>query len=294
MGSSSNQFCGILLAGGTGSRLAPLTSAFSKHFLPVYNKPLFYYSLSSLMLAGVRRILVICTDRDEALFREYFGRHKNFGLHLTFLVQERPVGLPDAFRIGESFIGEDDVVMALGDNIFFGAGFQDFVSHVKTSLNGASVIGVKVSDASRFGVVEVNEKNRILSIEEKPHAPKSNIAISGLYFFDNTVCKRTKTLKISKRGELEIVDLLKSYLVDDKLSAHVLGRGTAWFDAGTSESLKQAGDFIESVETRQGILVSSPEEIALNRGWLAPQELREITMKMGKSAYSTSLKSLLS
>ena len=287
-----SEFCGILLAGGTGSRLFPLTSNFSKHFLPIYNKPMFYYSLSVLMLANIRRILVISTAADIQLYRSHFEENLNFGLDVHFAVQESASGIPDAFKIGDEFVGLDNVILMLGDNIFYGAGFATSVIDSVRRNIGATVYGAKVSDPSRYGVV-CYEGGAPQSIIEKPREPCSDIAIPGLYVFDNSAVEKCYTLTASKRGELEITDLLNLYLVDEALSVELLGRGTTWFDTGTVADLKRANDFVEIIETKQGVLVGSPHEIAVKNGWLDVEAVLDLCAGKAQGQYYSKLQEIL-
>lgn len=281
---------GILLAGGSGTRLYPMTQVTSKQLLPVYDKPLIYYPLSLLMLAGIKEILIISTERDTPRIQDLLGDGGNFGLQLNYAVQESPRGLPEAFLIGEEFIGDQDVMMVLGDNIFHG-NFEflyEAIAEQKALKNGFSsrIFGYQVEEPNRYGVVEFDKNtHRVLSLEEKPDIPKSNFAIPGLYIFDNTVAERSKRLKPSKRMELEIVDLMKSYLADNLLCTKIIGRGVAWLDAGTPESLLEASQFIAAIDHRQGLKVSCLEEIAARQGFLSVTDLKTKLENMPKSSY---------
>lgn len=259
---------GIILAGGSGTRLYPLTKAISKQLLPIYDKPMIYYPLSVLMLAGIQEILLITTRRDVQLFKDSLGNGSQWGISIQYAVQEEPRGLADAFIIGEEFIGKDSVCLILGDNIFFGQGFTPLLKQAVNLKEGALVFGYQVKDPSRFGVVEFDSEKKVVSIEEKPEKPKSNYAVTGLYFYDNSVISIAKDVKPSNRGELEITDINKEYLKRKKLKVQLLGRGFAWLDTGTFESLLEAGQFVETVQKRQGYMIACLEEIALNNGWI--------------------------
>jgi glucose-1-phosphate thymidylyltransferase len=264
---------GILLAGGAGSRLYPTTKVISKHFMMVYDKPLIYYSLSNLMLAGVREILLISSSRDLEIYKKLLSSGESLGLQIEYAVQDSPNGIPEAFIIGESFIENGNVILALGDNIFYGAGFSSLLHAVKDSLKGSHILIKKVEDPNRFGVANI-VNGVIESLEEKPQNSKSNLAITGLYFFDSSVAERTKKLKISARGEYEIIDLLDSYNKENLLSASELPRGTFWLDTGTSDSMLDASLFIRTVEQHTGLLVGSPEEIAFRNNWITTEILK--------------------
>lgn len=285
---------GIILAGGAGTRLYPLTMVTSKQLLPVYDKPMVYYPLSTLMLAGIKDILIISTPVDTPRFESLLGDGSQFGIHLSYKVQPSPDGLAQAFLLGEKFIGSDTCAMVLGDNIFYGNGFTSILKQaVENAASGkATVFGYYVNDPERFGVVEFDASNKVLSIEEKPKEPKSNYAVTGLYFYDNRVVSMAKKVKPSARGELEITDLNKLYLEDGSLSVKLLGRGFAWLDTGTMDSLVDAADFVRMVEQRQGILISAPEEIAYKNGWITKDQLLESAKRYGKSPYGQSLKAV--
>jgi glucose-1-phosphate thymidylyltransferase len=264
---------GILLAGGAGSRLHPATKAVSKHFMMVYNKPLIYYSLSNLMLAGIKEVLLISSARDQASYKDLLSEGESLGIRIEYAVQDSPNGIPEAFIIGESFMKNSAVALALGDNIFYGTGFSSLLHSIKGSLLGSHILTKKVEDPNRFGVA--NMINGVIeSLEEKPQNSRSNLAITGLYFFDNTVSDRTKKLKFSERGEYEIIDLLDSYRNDRLLTASELPRGTFWLDTGTSDSMLDASLFIRTVEQHTGLLVGSPEEIALRNNWISNKVLQ--------------------
>jgi glucose-1-phosphate thymidylyltransferase len=276
---------GIILAGGSGTRLYPITRVISKQLLPVYDKPMIFYPLSVLMLAGIREILVISTPRDLPAFKNLLGDGDNLGINLQYAEQPSPDGLAQAFIIGEEFIGSDTVCMILGDNIFYGQGFGDVLLKTAEIDNGAVVFGYYVNDPERYGVVEFNKEMRAVSIEEKPAKPRSNYAVTGLYFYDNTVAKRAKSLKPSARGELEITDLNRLYLNEGTLDVKLLSRGMAWLDTGTNESLLQASNFIATLEQRQGLKASCLEEIAFKRGFIDRNKLIETAASYGNSQY---------
>jgi len=276
---------GIILAGGSGTRLYPITHAISKQMLPVYDKPMIYYPLSVLMLAGIRDILVISTPRDLPGFRDLLGTGKALGLKFTYIEQPSPDGLAQAFILGEKFIGNDTVCMILGDNIFYGHGFGDALLNTAKLKKGACVFGYYVTDPERYGVVEFDKKRKAVSIEEKPEKPRSNYAVTGLYFYDNTVSKKAKSLKPSPRGELEITDLNRLYLKEGSLDVRLMGRGMAWLDTGTYESLLQAANFIATLEQRQGLKASCIEEIAYKRGFITKKQLIALAEPFKKSQY---------
>lgn len=276
---------GIILAGGSGTRLYPITSSISKQMLPVYDKPMIYYPLSVLMLAGIREILIISTPRDLPGFRNLLGDGKSLGLNFSYKEQPSPDGLAQAFILGEEFIGSDPVCMILGDNIFYGHGFGDALLQTAELKKGACVFGYYVTDPERYGVVEFDNTKRVISIEEKPSKPKSNYAVTGLYFYDNSVVKKAKALKPSPRGELEITDLNKVYLEEGTLEIKLMGRGMAWLDTGTYESLLQAANFIATLEQRQGLKASCIEEIAYKRGFIDKTQLLDIAEPIRKSQY---------
>ncbi len=287
---------GIILAGGSGTRLYPLTTITSKQLLPIYDKPMVYYPLSILMLAGIRDILIISTPTDLPNFERLLGDGERFGINLSYAVQPNPGGLAQAFTIGEDFIGNDCCAMVLGDNIFYGAGLS---SHLKNAVknaenNGrASIFGYFVDDPERFGIVEFDNNGKVISLEEKPNFPKSNYAVTGLYFYDNRCIEFVKNQKPSSRGELEITDLNNTYLKDDSLNVILLGRGYAWLDTGTIDSLLEAGNFVQMVEKRQGIKISAIEEIAYNNGWINSTVLEKSANQYGKSSYGTYLHKVL-
>ena len=283
---------GIILAGGSGSRLWPVTMGVSKQLLPVYDKPMIYYPLSVLMLAGIRDILVITTPEDASSFKRLLGAGERFGIHLTYAEQSSPDGLAQAFLIGEEFVGNENVCLILGDNIFYGHGFSQSLIDAKVR-SGATIFGYQVKDPERFGVVEFDEKQKALSIEEKPITPKSNFAVTGLYFYDNRVIEIAKTVKPSSRGELEITSINQAYMEMDELHVDVLGRGFAWLDTGTVESLNGAANFVHAVEERQGLKIACLEEISLNNGWLEQSEFREWAHRSGDGNYGRYLRKLI-
>ncbi len=287
---------GIILAGGSGTRLYPLTMVMSKQLLPVYDKPMIYYPLSTLMLAGIKDILIISTPHDLPNFKKLLGDGSSFGIKLSYLEQPSPDGLAQAFHIGEDFIGDDCCAMVLGDNIFYGNGFRKLLQNAreKAEKGIATVFGYYVDDPERFGVVEFDENGKAISIEEKPKNPKSNYCVTGLYFYDNRVCKLARSVEKSARGEYEITDLNVKYLEADSLSVELLGRGFAWLDTGTVDSLTDASDFVRMIEKRQSVKISAPEEIAFINGWISKEKLMEAAEKYGKSSYGEHLKKVAS
>ncbi len=287
---------GIILAGGSGTRLYPITMGVSKQLLPIYDKPMIYYPLSVLMLAGIREVLIITTPEDSDSFKRLLGDGSQFGIELSYTVQPSPDGLAQAFILGEDFIGNDDVCLVLGDNIFYGQGFtpklKQAVENAKSGKD-ATVFGYQVKDPERFGVVEFNEQQKAISIEEKPVKPKSHFAVTGLYFYDNSVVELAKQVEPSARGELEITCLNEIYLEQGKLYVEILGRGFAWLDTGTHESLLEAAQFVETIEKRQGYKIACLEEIAFNYGWLSKQELEVLAKPFLKNSYGQYLMQLI-
>ena len=276
---------GIVLAGGSGTRLHPITKGVSKQLLPIYDKPMIYYPISVLMLAGINEILVISTPDDIESYQRLLGKGTDFGLSIKYAVQPSPDGLAQAFLIGEEFIGDSNVALVLGDNIFYGQHFSDNLKRATAKSKGATVFGYQVKDPERFGVVEFDAEGNVLSIEEKPSAPKSNYAVTGLYFYDNEVLQIARSIQPSQRGELEITDVNKEYQSRDQLSVELLGRGFAWLDTGTHDSLMEAGQFVQTVEHRQGLKVACLEEIAFSKGWLSKPDLLRQAEKLKKTSY---------
>ena len=284
---------GILLAGGTGARLYPITKAISKQLLPIYDKPMIYYPLSVLMLAGIRDILIITTPEDASSFKRLLGDGSDYGIFLTYATQSSPNGLAQAFLIGEDFIGTSNVSLVLGDNIFYGQGFSALLSKARTR-EGGTIFGYQVKDPERFGVVDFDENQQALSIEEKPMKPKSNFAVTGLYFYDNAVIDIARQVKPSLRGELEITSINQQYLAQGKLHVEVLGRGFAWLDTGTHKSLAEAGTYINAIEARQGVKVACLEELAYRKGWITADSLKESAQELRHSDYGAYLYQLVS
>jgi glucose-1-phosphate thymidylyltransferase len=284
---------GIVLAGGSGSRLHPITKGVSKQLLPVYDKPMIYYPISVLMLAGIRDILIITTVHDIDSYKRLLGNGERFGIALSYAVQEFPNGLAEAFIIGETFIGSDSVALILGDNIFYGQGFTTMLNDAVKRGHGATIFGYKVSDPDRFGIVEFDEEMRVLSLEEKPSSPKSNYSVTGLYFYDNDVINIAKQVRPSVRGELEITSVNQAYLNRGDLSVEILGRGFAWLDTGTHDSLLEAGSFVQTLEHRQGLKIACLEEIAFNQNWITVHDLEISARKLIKTAYGKYLLSLV-
>ncbi len=284
---------GIILAGGSGTRLYPVTKAISKQITPIYDKPMIYYPLSVLMLAGIREILIISTPRDLPVFKELLGTGEDFGVEFSYAVQENPNGLAEAFIIGESFIGNEPCALVLGDNIFYGHGLTGMVRDAAKRDKGATIFGYPVLNPKSFGVVEFDKNGVAISLEEKPENPKSNFAIPGLYFYDNTVVEKAKQVKPSARGEIEITTLNEMYLHEGSLNVINLGRGMAWLDTGTHEGLLDASNFVATVQKRQGVMVACPEEIAFNNGWITKEKIKELAKPLLKSHYGEYLMNLV-
>ena len=284
---------GIILAGGKGTRLYPATKSISKQIIPIYDKPMIYYPLSVLMLSGIKEILIISTQRDLPLFKELLGDGNHLGLDLSYKVQKRPKGIAEAFIIGEEFIGNDNVSLILGDNVFFGQGFTPLLKKCSKLKKGATIFGYYVKNPEDFGVVEFDDQQNVISIEEKPNEPKSNYVVPGLYFYDNSVIEKAKSLEYSKRGELEITDLNREYLNEGDLKVELLGRGLAWLDTGTHDGLLNASNFVEAIQKRQGLYIACIEEIAYNNGWIDKKQLLKLSNKNLSSNYSKYLKRLV-
>lgn len=284
---------GIILAGGTGTRLHPLTYSISKQILPIYDKPMIYYPLSVLMLAGIRDILIVTTPHDLNSFQKLLGDGSSFGVNIEYKEQVNPDGLPQAFIIAEDFIGEDNVCMILGDNVFYGEGFNDLLSQASLVKDGATIFGYKVNHPEHYGVIEFDDSNKVMSIEEKPNEPKSNIAITGLYFFDHHAAEYSKQLKPSSRGEIEITDLIKTYIEKNQLFVQNFGRGFTWLDTGTHDNLMEAAQFVQIMERRQGIKIACLEEIAFKNNWIDKDSIEKSAKRMMNSEYGKYLESLI-
>ena len=284
---------GIILAGGSGTRLYPITKAISKQINPIYDKPMIYYPISILMLAGIREILVISTPRDLPLFQELLGSGEDFGVRLEYAIQEKPNGLAEAFIIGEEFIGNDSCALVLGDNIFYGHGLTGMLKEAGARKEGATIFGYYVPNPKDFGVVEFDKDGKVISLEEKPQNPKSNYAVPGLYFYDNTVVEKAKRVKPSKRGELEITSINEMYLQEEKLHVVNFGRGMAWLDTGTHDTLLEAANFVKTIQSRQGVMVACLEEIAYRNGWISKEKVLELAKPLMKSNYGEYLVNLV-
>ena len=283
---------GIILAGGSGTRLYPLTLAISKQIMPVYDKPMIYYPLYVLMEAGIREVLIITTPRDNATFKELLGDGSKWGMHIEYAIQDKPNGLAEAFIIGEEFIGEDNAALILGDNLFYGGDLKEILIRANERENESTIFGYKVNDPRRYGVVEIDENGNAISIEEKPEVPKSNFAVPGLYFYTNDVVAIAKTIKPSARGELEITTVNEEYMKQGKLKVEKLGRGMAWFDTGTHDSLLETASFVQTIQKRQGLQICCPEEIAFENGWITKEQLKELSKDLIKTDYGKFLKNL--
>lgn len=284
---------GIILAGGSGTRLYPVTKAISKQVIPIYDKPMIYYPLSILMLAGIREILIISTDRDTLVFQELLGDGNELGLSISYKIQESPKGLAEAFIIGEEFIKKDSVALILGDNLFYGHGLTGMLEKAIKNESGATIFGYYVKNPKDFGVVEFDERGKVVSLEEKPKNPKSNYAIPGIYFYDNSVIEKAKAVLPSERGELEITSINEMYLKENNLNVISLGRGMAWLDTGTFDGLLEASNFVKTIQTRQGIMIACLEEIAYNKGWIDDKQLLKLSKSLEKTSYGEYLLSLL-
>lgn len=284
---------GIILAGGTGSRLGPITSSISKQLLPIYDKPMVYYAICTLLLSGIKDILIISTPAHMPLYKKLLNDGSQWGVNLNFLVQDKPNGIGEAFIIGKQFIGNDDVALILGDNIFYGNDLANILTHASNASNPATIFAYNVDNPIDYGVVQISEDGSALSIEEKPKKPKSNFAVTGLYFYDKSVVDVAESIKPSERGELEITDINSFYLENNKLNVEILGRGIAWLDTGSPANLTEASQFISTIQKRQGLLVSCPEEIAFNKGYINNEDLLRISKSYGRSEYSNYLLKLI-
>lgn len=285
-----NNFCGIVLAGGLGTRLYPITKVMSKQLLPVFDKPLIYYPISILMLAGIRDILIICTQNDLNSFRRLLGDGSSLGVNFTYKVQDKPNGIAESFILGKEFIGSKNVCLILGDNIFYGSGISGKLIEICNNFNGATIFGYHVNDPERFGVAELDSNNQVIRIKEKPKNPPSNIAITGLYFYDNNVIDIASDLKPSSRNELEITDVNNKYLKMGKLNLEILARGHTWLDTGTAESLNEASNFVQAIQTKQGFIIACLEEIAFKQNWISKSELNSVIKHYESSSYGNYLK----
>ncbi|HFC30933.1 MAG TPA: glucose-1-phosphate thymidylyltransferase [Oceanospirillales bacterium] len=284
---------GIILAGGSGTRLYPLTHSISKQLLPIYDKPMIYYPLTTLMLAGIRDILIINTPHEQVLFQNLLGDGSNWGINISYAAQPEPGGLAQAYLIGEKFVDNQASCLVLGDNIFYGAGMQNLLAQADSRQSGATVFGYRVNDPQRYGVAEFDASGKVIDLEEKPEKPRSNYAVTGLYFYDNQACEIAKNLKPSPRGELEITDLNKVYLQQQELMVELMGRGFAWLDTGTHDSLNDASNFIATIEKRQGIKIACPEEIAYKNGWISLQDVEKLAQPIKKNGYGQFLLSIV-
>lgn len=283
---------GIILAGGSGTRLYPLTMALSKQLMPVYDKPMIYYPISALMMAGIREVLIITTPRDNASFRELLGDGSKWGMRFEYMVQDNPNGLAEAFILGEEFIGEDNVALILGDNLFYGENLQRILTKANSDEENSTIFGYEVKDPERYGVVEMDAEGNAISIIEKPEHPRTNLAVPGLYFYTNDVVEIAKNVQPSERGELEITSVNEEYMNRKQLKVVKLGRGMAWFDTGTHDALIETAQFVQTIEKRQGLLICSPDEIAYDNGWITRDQLRELAEPLKKTEYGQTLKAM--